>query len=87
MNAAGRPTGGVVRKVFCQDTDPRARSSNQAATRRPRAIHLNGLNHPHQCVPTSPDDPAILIPQVQRSSKIANRYTSCTLGAHFVVTN
>jgi hypothetical protein len=35
--------------------------SNQAATRRPRAIHLNGLHDPYQCVPTSPDDTTILI--------------------------
>ena len=40
--------------VLSQDTDPRARSSNSAATEEPRAIHLYGLSRT-SVYPTSPD--------------------------------
>ena len=48
--APGRPSGGFL----CQDTDPRARSNNPAATEEPRAIHLYGLSRT-SVKPTSPD--------------------------------
>jgi hypothetical protein len=50
---------GVARRVLCQDTDPRARSSNQRHPRTPRQTPQRAC--PHQCVSASPDDQSILV--------------------------
>ncbi len=58
----GRPAG-VARKVFCQDTDPRARSSNQTAPEDPAPYTSSGSTTRTSVFRRPRTTPPILIPR------------------------